>query len=150
MLSETVSFIAFVILVAVCCCIFYSDATKRQIRNPLVVSVAVLSLLCSGLTAFASFPYLVAVLIGIGLFAANAIAGGDIKLILAFLPAIDRSWWVVVLLVIATLGGVMACGYLIYGLLTGKLSAVRQRGLPYGIPIGVGGLLGVWLTASSL
>ena len=128
--------------------ICYGDITQRIISNKLVLIVLVTSLLSSGLSAFAVIPMLLATLAGLLLFAIGAFAGGDIKLMLAFLPGIALQWWPVVFLLIAIIGGVMAVGYLGYGLWTKRLRAVRERGLPYGVPIAIAGFLGVLLTST--
>ena len=113
----------------------------------LVLLAASLSLISSGLAAFSPIAYFFAILIGTALFAINAFAGGDIKLMLAFLPAINFNWWPVVLMLTACIGGIMAVGYLTYGLLTKRLEVVLKRGLPYGVPIAISGVFGVWLTS---
>ena len=128
--------------------ITYSDITQRFISNKLVVVVLGLSLLCTGFSAFALVPILIATVVGLALFAVGAFAGGDIKLMLAFLPGIALEWWSVVLLLTTLIGGVMAVGYLGYGVWTKTLPAVRKRGLPYGVPIAIAGFFGVLLTAN--
>ena len=108
--------------------------------------MALLTLLTSGFHAFAPLPFLGAVVAGLALFGLKVMAGGDIKLMLAFLPGIALEWWPVVFVVMAGIGGVMAVGYLGYGWGTNTLPAVRKRGLPYGVPIAIAGCFGVWLT----
>ncbi|MCL6271454.1 hypothetical protein M3P05_16150 [Sansalvadorimonas sp. 2012CJ34-2] len=109
--------------------------------------IVLFSILISGLESFSWQPYLFVVFAGLILFKINAFAGGDIKLVWAYLLGIDQQWWSVVFLLITGLGGVMAVGYLAYGYFTKNLEAVRKRGLPYGVPIAIGGCLGVWLSS---
>lgn len=127
--------------------ITYTDITQRFISNKLVLVVLGLSLLCTGFSAFEVLPILIATIAGLTLFAIGAFAGGDIKLMLALLPGIAVQWWPVVFLLITVIGGLMALGYLGYGVWTKKLSAVRERGLPYGVPIAIAGFFGVFLTS---
>lgn len=128
--------------------ICYTDITCRRISNYQVLAVLGLSLLCSGFSALAPMPLAITTVISLAVFATGAFAGGDIKLLLAFLPGIAVRWWPVVFFVMAVIGGVMALGYLGYGWWTKTLPALRERGLPYGVPIAMASFLGVLLTAS--
>ena len=138
------------IFLLVVCAIYisYTDITRRRISNYQVLAVLGLSLLCSGFSALAPIALVIATVVGLVVFVTGAFAGGDIKLLLAFLPGIAVNWWPVVFFVMAVIGGVMALAYLGYGWWTNTLPEVRQRGLPYGVPISIAGLLGVLLTAS--
>ncbi|MFK0573728.1 prepilin peptidase [Endozoicomonas sp.] len=136
-----------VLLIIVACSIVFTDVTRRHISNHQVITVAMLSLVISGFTAFAPLACLLALITGLVLFAAGAFAGGDIKLMLAFLPAIQLQWWSLVLMMVAIIGGVMALGYLGYGWINNRMQAVRERGLPYGVPIVIAGFGGVLLSA---
>lgn len=136
-----------VLLIIVVCSIVFTDVTRRHISNHQVIAVAVLALLISGFTAFAPLACFLAIITGLVLFAAGAFAGGDIKLMLAFLPAIQLQWWSLVLMMVAIIGGIMALGYLGYGWMTHRMQAVKERGLPYGVPIVIAGFGGVLLSA---
>ena len=126
--------------------VIHSDIHTRQISNKLILAVAVTVLLISKFSAIAVLPLILAFLVGLTLFALGIFAGGDIKLMLAFLPGIALQWWPVVLLSTAILGGILALAYLLYGLLKNQLKEVRKKGIPYGIPITLSGLLGILLT----
>lgn len=127
--------------------ILITDITQRRINNYQVLAVFILSLASTGFTAVAPVPLLIATIIGLLLFGFGFFAGGDIKLMLAFLPAISTVWWLPVLVLMAFMGGVMALGYLGYGWLGGRMKQVRERGLPYGVPVAIAGLGGVWLSS---
>ena len=139
-------FLILILLLMTVVYILFTDITKRQIYNNQVMAILVLSLVCSGLTAFAPLPYLLAVITGLVLYAIGVFAGGDIKLILAFLPAIQLQYWSLVLMLIAIVGGILAIGYLAYGWSTKQMQEVRERGLPYGVPIALSGYIGVFLS----
>ena len=126
--------------------IAFSDILHRRINNYLVLIVAVLAMVISGFSAFAVIPFAIATGIGLVLFGFGIFAGGDIKLMLAFLLGIDTQWWPVVFLLTAVIGGVMAAGYLLIGLYKKDLNQVRKKGIPYGVPIVISGLLGILLT----
>lgn len=126
--------------------VLYKDVTERVINNELVIIILALSVINSGVTNFTAW-YLICIAIGLALFTTGIFAGGDIKLMLAYLIGIDSQWWPVVFLLTALMGGVMALGYLAYGALCNKMRQVRERGLPYGVPIALSGFLGVWLTS---
>lgn len=80
--------------------------------------------------------------VGFFLFLLKVIAAGDIKLLAALSLAIKPEFIVLSLCCVLVLGGVVALMYLIYGFLT-DLQKVRQRGIPYAIPICLGSLLGI-------
>lgn len=132
------------VLAALSCFVCYQDLTKRRISNRLVLSLLVVSavlflylhnysiLLYSGLLLLACFT----------LFLFNIIAGGDIKLLVAFSLAIKAQFLPLTLLIIMALGGLLGIAYYLFGLLT-DLAKVKARGIPYGLPICLGCLFGV-------
>lgn len=134
------------ILIGVSGSIIYSDIAHRRIDNFLVVIVAVSAIIIPGFTLTAILPLILAVIVGLALFALGIFAGGDIKLMLAFLMGIAFEWWLLVLLLTAFIGGVMALAYLVYGFFFSDLNKICNRGLPYGVPITISGLFGLWLT----
>ncbi|WP_102562983.1 A24 family peptidase [Vibrio sp. 10N.286.49.B3] len=71
------------------------------------------------------------------------IAAGDIKLLTAFSLAISPVYLPLTLVIITFIGGVMGIGYYLYGKWSGNEKAVRQRGVPYGVPICLGCLFGI-------
>ncbi|AMO55923.1 prepilin peptidase [Endozoicomonas montiporae] len=128
--------------------VVYSDVTRRVINNYQVLLVLILGLFTSGV-ANLQWGYWAVASIGLLLFFTGVVAGGDIKLLLAYLVGIDSRWWLLVFLLMAIIGGVLALGYLLYGVLINNVQGVRARGLPYGIPIVISGFIGVWLTTIS-
>ncbi len=66
---------------------------------------------------------------------------------LAFLLGIDTQWWPAVLILTGMIGGLLALAYICYGLYTKKMADVREKGLPYGVPITLAGVCGVFLTS---
>ncbi|MTI15555.1 hypothetical protein E1189_21385 [Sansalvadorimonas verongulae] len=84
---------------------------------------------------------------GCMLFAFRIVAGGDIKLALALLLGIDAVWWPTFFFITAVSGGLLAIGYLVFACINNTLPQLRQRGIPYGVPIALAGVCGVWLTA---
>ena len=132
------------VLAALCCVICYQDFSKRRISNRVVSLVAVVTaLLLIYLHNYAVLPYsLLLLLIGFVLFLFKFIAGGDIKLLVAFSLAIKAQFLPLTLVIIMLSGGALALSYYLFGLLT-DLDKVKARGIPYGIPICLGCLFGV-------
>jgi prepilin peptidase CpaA len=124
--------------------ICYTDVKQRQITNGSVLLVALLclSILVVKQQYLALVFSFIILMVGIGLFVLGIIAAGDIKLLAAFSLAIKPEYLLVTLGLIVLLGGILAVGYLIYGVLT-DLKKVRQRGIPYAIPICLGCLFGI-------
>lgn len=92
-------------------------------------------------------PYTLAILIaGFVMFYLQLLASGDTKLLAALSLGIDPDFICLTLVGITIAGGIMAIGYLIYGFCT-DLTAVRQKGIPYGVPIGLVGGLAVYISA---
>ncbi|SHO56521.1 prepilin peptidase [Vibrio quintilis] len=60
--------------------------------------------------------------------------GGDVKLLLAFLPAINEQFLLLAIALIGLTGGVLCAFYLLCGVFTG-MKKVREKGLPFAIPI---------------
>ena len=137
-----------VCLIGTALIIAYTDITQRRIDNKLILAVAILSIALNGFAQFNPVYYFIAVIIGLLLFGFGIFAGGDIKLMLAFLPAINTEHWPVILMLVAVTGGIIAAGYLIYGLIAGRIQEVRKRGLPYGVPIAFAGCVGVLLSSA--
>ncbi|CAM3795033.1 Type IV leader peptidase family protein [Vibrio aerogenes CECT 7868] len=68
--------------------------------------------------------------------------GGDIKLLLAFLPAISEKFLLLTMTLIGLTGGVLCAFYLVYGAWT-DMEQVRKKGLPFGIPVCFACLFGI-------
>lgn len=121
----------------------WTDGRYRHISNWLVMAVAITVIVING---FSHPPWsslgLLTLATGV-LYAAGIMAGGDAKLILAYFCGISSSLWLDVFVVMAMLGGLLAFISLAYGGLHRDLAGVRRRGIPYGIAIGLSGMLGV-------
>ncbi|EKO3434829.1 prepilin peptidase [Vibrio furnissii] len=126
----------------------YSDFFKRTILNSIVLILAVTILLgWFSQPNWHIWPYTVAIVLGgLLLFQIGVLGAGDTKLLAVISLGIDPSYMPLTLVGIAMVGGVMALGYLLYGLLT-DLAKVRQRGIPYGVPICLVGGLAIVVSA---
>lgn len=92
-------------------------------------------------------PYTLAIIAaGLVLFYFGILAAGDSKLLAILSLGISPEYIPLTLVGISVAGGLMASGYLLYGLCT-DLTAVRQRGIPYGVPISLVGGLAVYISA---
>lgn len=133
------------LLLAVTLSIIWTDVHHRLISNEQVLIVATLSLCLTGLHAFSPWPWLAAVAIGCLLFYLRILAGGDVKLILAYLTGIPVPLWYELALIMAFLGGLQALIWLAGSYCQG-IFTIKERGLPYGVTIGVTGLCGIALS----
>ncbi|MBT0032650.1 prepilin peptidase [Vibrio alginolyticus] len=126
----------------------YSDFFKRTILNSIVLILAVTILLgWFSQPNWHIWPYTVAIVLGgLLLFQLGVLGAGDTKLLAVISLGIDPSYMPLTLVGIVMVGGVMALGYLLYGLLT-DLAKVRQRGIPYGVPICLVGGLAIVVSA---
>lgn len=124
--------------------ICYQDISKREISNHIVLLVSAISfMLLLNQQNYAVLPYSALLLLsGFILFQLNIIAAGDIKLLTAFSLAINPQYLLLTLVLIGFCGGALGGGYYLLGLLT-DLEKVKQRGIPYGIPICAGCLFGI-------
>jgi prepilin peptidase CpaA len=131
-------------LIGLSLCVCYTDVTRRQISNitVMIVTALCLSILVANQQYTALLHSFTILAVGIGLFVLDVIAAGDIKLLTAFSLAIKPEYLLITLGLIVLLGGMLAIGYLIYGILT-DLKKVRQRGIPYAIPICLGCMFGI-------
>ncbi|WP_159084554.1 A24 family peptidase [Dongshaea marina] len=133
-----VEIVAFLIISFIGLYVCITDYTQRRINNNAVLCVFIL------LSAIAIFHdkyisglvlAISVIFIGYVLFVVKVLGAGDVKLVAAFAPALTWSGVVVGLFGMCVLGGLLAAGYLLYGVCSGRLKEVRQRGIPYGIPI---------------
>lgn len=124
--------------------ICYTDVRHRQITNGVVLIVALLclSILVVNQQYSALMLSCTILMVGIALFLLGVIGAGDIKLLAAFSLAIKPEYLLMTLGLIVLSGGILAVFYLIYGAIT-DLNKVRQRGIPYAIPICLGCLFGI-------
>ncbi|WP_202933147.1 A24 family peptidase [Vibrio navarrensis] len=124
------------------------DIKSRLIDNRAVVVLTVIILL-GWFTQpnWHIWPYTLAiVLVGLLLFQLGVLGAGDTKLLAVISLGIDPAYMPLTLVGIVMVGGVMALGYLLYGLMT-DLSKIRQRGIPYGVPICLVGGLAIVVSA---
>lgn len=133
-----------ILFATLCSFVCYTDFRYRKISNQTVSFIFVISLIFlikndSYISFLISFLVLI---VGFFLFLLKVIAAGDIKLLVALSLAIKPEFVMLSLCVILALGGLIAIMYLIYGFFT-DLQQVRQRGIPYAIPICLGSLLGI-------
>ncbi|WP_244291601.1 MULTISPECIES: prepilin peptidase [Vibrio] len=133
-----------IILATVLFYISYCDFRVRIITNKhcaIVTVIALYSLVCKD--NFDVLPFSLSILIfGIALSYFSILGAGDSKLLSAISLAISPEYIVPIIFLIVFLGGALSLGYYIYGLMT-DMEKVRRRGLPYGIPIVIGSLIGV-------
>ncbi|HCG7256527.1 TPA: prepilin peptidase [Vibrio parahaemolyticus] len=124
------------------------DIKSRFIDNRAVVVLGVLILLgWFSQPNWQIWPYTVAIVLGgLLLFQLGVLGAGDTKLLAVISLGIDPAYMPLTLVGIAMVGGVMALGYLLYGLMT-DLTKVRQRGIPYGVPICLVGGLAIVVSA---
>lgn len=129
--------------------IIWTDIHHRRIGNGQVLIVAVLSLILTEFHTFSLWPWITALVVGCLLFYHRLLAGGDVKLILAYLTGIPVPLWYELALVMAFLGGLQAVIWLAasrFGGTFGGIFDTKERGLPYGVTIGATGLCGIALS----
>ncbi|MCG3736047.1 prepilin peptidase [Vibrio cincinnatiensis] len=125
-----------------------SDIASRSIRNQYFIYLGGL-LLLGWLTQpnWSVLPYTLAILlIGLVLFYFQLLAAGDTKLLAVLSLGIHPDYLPLTIVGITVIGGIMALGYLLYGLCT-DLTAVRQKGIPYGVPISLVGGFAIYLSS---
>ncbi|WP_241430356.1 MULTISPECIES: prepilin peptidase [unclassified Vibrio] len=140
-----------VILATTSIYIIYSDVRYRRISNLSVCFVTF-----STIPLFLTYGSILSVgsaigiiLIGVLLNFFSLLGAGDTKVLAAFALVITPEFMLPTILLVLVLGGIMAAGYLVYMLLTGN-SKIRKRGIPYGVPICIGGILGVLASSLSI
>ncbi|MDW2307261.1 MULTISPECIES: prepilin peptidase [Vibrio] len=142
--SQLLYIVIFSILLLIC----LNDFMYRTISN-FYLSILTIVLFLGWLVQpnWQVWPYTLAILIiGLLLFRFGILAAGDAKLLAILSLGIDPIYMPLTLLGIVFFGGVMAIGYLFYGLFT-DLAKVRQRGIPYGVPICLVGGLAIVVSA---
>jgi len=87
-------------------------------------------------------PTMLILFFGFVLTRLNIIAAGDIKLMAAFSIAIKPEFLTFTFLVIIFIGGLIGVLYLVMKLLYGD-RYIKNEGVPFGVPISVGSLLGI-------
>lgn len=124
------------------------DIYKRTLENKYILLLLVFILLGWIFQPnWYVLPYTLAILLfGLALFVFRILAAGDTKLLVVLSLGINPEYIPLTLIGISVAGGLMASGYLLYGLCT-NLDAVRQKGIPYGVPISLVGGLAVYLSS---
>lgn len=125
-----------------------SDIYKRYLDNKCILLLLVLVLL-GWLTQpnWSILPYTLVILaVGFVLFYFRLLAAGDIKLLAVLSLGIHPDYLPLTIVGITVIGGIMALGYLLYGLCT-DLTVVRQKGIPYGVPISLVGGCAIYLSS---
>ncbi|NNN43540.1 hypothetical protein FKN05_02380 [Vibrio sp. 1-1(7)] len=140
MLIFTVEF--FLLLIAI------DDLTKRNIKNQyLAILLAVILLGWLTQPNWTILPYTLVILaVGCVLFYFRLLAAGDTKLLAVLSLGIHPDYLPLTIVGITVIGGIMALGYLLYGLCT-DLTVVRQKGIPYGVPISLVGGCAIYLSS---
>jgi Flp pilus assembly protein protease CpaA len=141
-------FIGWLLIVILCLVVCFYDLRYRLIPHWLCIAILTLSVLVSPVN-FSLMWSIKAFGIGCFLLALwyyRILGGGDVKLFVAFIPAISDPYLLMSLILIGLSGGVLAVIYLIYGYCT-DLQKVKAKGLPFGIPICV---VGLFCVAASL
>lgn len=126
-------YIGWLLLAILSCRVIYRDISTRTISNRVCAAILGISLLM-GFTHIAVVKTILVCLVLLTLYGLSIWGGGDSKLAIAFLPAVSEQYLWLYLLFIAVLGGALAMIYLFYGCFVG-MKKVKQRGLPFGIPI---------------
>ncbi|WP_191602895.1 A24 family peptidase [Marinomonas algicola] len=142
-------YIAFYMLVSASVIGIYTDIRSRTISNRYCLLILMLACFCScfdGGAVLAILRVFGILFIGVILFSLSIIGAGDVKLLAAYSVGISTEYWWLTLYLILILGAVLACIYVVYGVLANKMSEVRRRGLPYGVPITLSCLFGIWLS----
>ncbi|TKB48934.1 hypothetical protein FCL40_09855 [Ferrimonas sediminicola] len=121
-----------------------SDITRRRISNNTVISTGVITAAIALTGPQQQLQLLlptIIIAVGVALMWLNILGAGDTKLLAAYGLGINPQLFPGVLMVITLIGGAVAVAMLI-----ADRGAVRQRGIPYGPAIAVGGCLGVVLS----
>lgn len=124
--------------------ISYTDLVHRIIHNKtiLLLFFICISILLKNESYISFLISFLVLIVGFFLFLLKVIAAGDIKLLAVLSLAIKPEFMLLSLFTVLALGGLVAIMYLVYGFFT-DLQQVRQRGIPYAIPICLGSLLGI-------
>ncbi|WP_241910667.1 A24 family peptidase [Enterovibrio norvegicus] len=131
--------------------IVVSDLKHRRISNTMVAisAIACISLaLTNESLGFHSLQSLFVLFIGLFLFKLGVIAAGDTKLLSVYALIIDPIYFPASLVLIGITGGVVTFPILLRKLIS-KKSNEHDRGIPYGIPIVISGMFGIYLSKLS-
>ncbi|MFN1531577.1 A24 family peptidase [Vibrio jasicida] len=126
----------------------YKDITERRISNKTCALFLILGLAnMVWMQNYASLIWAVGILlVGFGLTVLGIIAAGDVKLLALLSLAIKPELMGDVLSVIGLLGGVTVLVQWLIGTIQPESRMSLQYGVPYGVPICLGSLLGIYLS----
>lgn len=130
------------LLATISCFICYKDISERIISNrACTVILVICSAICVLTKNYHAITYFILIfVVGFILFLLKVIAAGDIKLASAFSIAVNPKYQLLVITIILLLGGVIAFSQLLWG----KYRSNKNiNGVPYGVPICIGYLLGI-------
>ncbi|WP_237665801.1 MULTISPECIES: prepilin peptidase [unclassified Vibrio] len=128
--------------------IVIGDFCQRTIHHHYLQALTVVILL-GWLTQpnWSILPYTLVILaVGCVLFYFRLLAAGDTKLLAVLSLGIHPDYLPLTIVGITVIGGIMALGYLLYGLCT-DLTVVCQKGIPYGVPISLVGGCAIYLSS---
>lgn len=131
-------FIAIVLSLFIIC----SDIRHRKISNTLIFGVLIMSTITAWNNNFLLDSLLNALMIFVFFFAlwsVNVLGGGDVKLIAAFSVGVTPPFIIQMLCLIGLLGGVQLV--LIYFWSNISKKSLFKKGIPYGLPITLSGLI---------
>lgn len=132
------------ILAAISLSVMYEDIITRRISNIqclLLLLVISPAFLLNG-EVMPLFFSLGIVVVGVFLNEISVLGAGDSKLFAVYSLAIDPEHLWPISFIIICFGGFLSLGYYVYGQITNSEN-VKQKGVPYGIPICIGSYLGV-------
>lgn len=126
----------------------YKDVTERRISNKTCGLFLILGLVnMVWMQNYAALIWAVGILlVGFGLTVLGVIAAGDVKLLAPLSLAIKPELMGDVLIVIGLLGGVTVLVQWLIGTIRPESRMSLQYGVPYGVPICLGSLLGIYLS----
>lgn len=130
--------LVFYILCALSARIIFSDVKTRTIPDILSAGVMFFSLVNAWISGFVVDSVLAAFIVFVVFFILwllNVIGGGDVKLIVAFTVGIAPQLTILMLCVTGLLGGIQL------GIMYLYQQQPFTRGIPYGVPIVISGLL---------
>ncbi|MGF1704319.1 prepilin peptidase [Enterovibrio baiacu] len=131
--------------------IIASDFKHRRISN-MMVAISAIACISLALTneslGFHLLQSLAVLFIGLFLFKLGVIAAGDTKLLSVYAIIIDPLYFPASLVLIGITGGFVALPILLRKLIS-KKSNGHDRGVPYGIPIVISGMFGIYLSKLS-
>ncbi|WP_283132144.1 A24 family peptidase [Enterovibrio norvegicus] len=138
-----------IVLISSSIAVILSDVRHRRISNVIILVIGVTCILMSvknNLLSLHFYQSISVLLFGLILFRFGILAAGDSKLLAVYSIVIDPSYFQLSLILTGIIGGVLATVILIRK----KISDNKpDDGVPYGIPIVISGLMGIYLSKLS-